>query len=109
MRARCVTLAAVMPVESSLESLRCGSRPNSGQSRRLAADACAAAGIAPAPAVGVATSAGALLPQAASITPTDAVAPRRMSWRGTIEMVLSHPIGWTQMAKTPQVGEPAPD
>jgi hypothetical protein len=52
-----------------------------------------ALGIAVALAVGVDTSAGALLPQAASVTPTEATAPRRMSWRGRIGLVLSHPIG----------------
>ena len=65
LRRRWETFALVIAVAPSPTSLRCGSRPNSGQSSRRAAVACAAAGAAGAPALAVELSAGALFPQAA--------------------------------------------
>lgn len=63
---RWATFAAVMPVASSLALLRCGSRPNSGQSSsRCAVAELAAGATALGLVVGVETAAGALEPQAA--------------------------------------------
>src|ERR1700680_26306 len=71
-RRRRDTFALVMPVARSLTSLRCGSSPNSGQSRSLWAEG-AGEGIAAAPAAGLELSAGALLPQAAIMLPQAAI------------------------------------
>jgi hypothetical protein len=81
---RCATFAAVMPLDSSLTSLRCGSRPNSGQSSRRPEEAAEASGIAAAAIVGVETSAGAALPQAATQAQAAVARLRRVSVRNCI-------------------------
>ena len=76
-RRRCATLAAVMPVASGLTSERCGFSPNSVQSSRLWLAGCAGVGIADGRAVGVETSAGAVLPHALNSTPASSATARR--------------------------------
>jgi hypothetical protein len=80
-------LAAVMPLDASLVSLRAASSPNSGQSSRRVAETWALAGIAAALAVGVETSAGALDPQAVSSVQRDVVRPS-----ATIRRVRTSPF-----------------
>src|SRR5437016_10001835 len=74
---RCATLAAVIPVASLLTLLRCGFRPNSGQSSRRRLDAAVELGIAAATVVGVDCSAGALPPHATSGAHASAAKPQR--------------------------------
>jgi hypothetical protein len=76
--------AAVIPVERSLVSPRPGSRPNSGQSSSLAVAVAAGAGIAAAPAVGVETWAGALLPHAPTSRHAQDASAVRVRWRAPI-------------------------
>jgi len=66
----------VMPVGSGLTSERWGFRPNSVQSSRRAFEECAGSGIADAPAVGVETSAGAVLPHALNSAQTTTATAR---------------------------------
>ena len=135
MRRRCrwPTLAAVMPVAARLTFERCGFRPNSGQSSRgaaAAACACLGAGILVDDAVGGAlTPAGGApeLPQAFISTQTPTARARRerrlkSMLKRRVRVVLSHrAVSWplafelskleggSSMARTPQVGEQAPD
>src|SRR5438128_492110 len=63
---RRATLAAVIPVASSLTLLRCGLRPNSGQSSSRRVEAAVELGIAAATVVDGERPAGALPPHATS-------------------------------------------
>src|ERR1019366_2622027 len=110
-RRMCATLAAVMPVASSLTSARWGFRPNSGQSRSREAEA-PTAGIAARLALGVDTAAGALAPQAAS---TRHATSSRQGVGASAERrrdggTRPRSSTWSpSVARTPQVGEQAPD
>ena len=107
---RCATLAAVMPVASSLTSLRCGSRPNSGQSSSSAAEAAWRCGIALTLTVGcrhVCRGGAPSTPPRAHRPPRRV--PTNVRRRARIGPGFSASRRLAEMAKTPQVGEQAPD
>src|SRR5271165_1132361 len=133
---RCETSALVMPVAASLESLRSGSSPNSGQSiRRCPAKAAPAAGMAAEEALGAELADCARPPHAATNAQAHDASARRGRPRGRRRIAIgrcssasTQPWGrypeprasstrggahtdqeGCGMARTPAVGEEAPD